>query len=1105
MGSLSSTEFYAYLISRKIITKEQLAECLKIQQELRSMGLPERSVLMILLDKKYLTKDQITSLKMTEPESELFPEIQGYTLQKKLGEGGMGAVYLARQISMDRNVAIKILSRSLSKDKIFIERFHREARASAVLNHRNIVSGIDVGESNGYHYFVMEYIQGKTVDSMLDHGPLTEKKALEIIYEIASALDHAHQSHFVHRDIKPENIMVTTSGEIKLLDFGLAKQLSEKSSQLTQENTTFGTPYYISPEQATGEPVDIRADIYSLGATLFHLVTGSPPFRGNSSLVIMGKHLNEPIPDPKELSPKLSGACANLIFRMMEKKPDKRFQTPKELLDFLNTIRNKGTTISASLLSEETLSFEKEDDAPLPKHSKNNTKVRQSQLRAGLHREKENTQDSKSKNYFGIVALFGAVILLFLFWGFFASLKQNTNGTILSENKDAVPEKKTDPEEILPEKKNIQDQSNQQLVLAQEQLESSLQKMAPNFELQHIPDQVALRESLKQQKQIFHELSLDWDTPIQQINERIDFLGERHFQQFSQESTLFLLKRQFREALDLWKSFPKELETSLFFQKARNAQEEVWLKYRTYFEIQCVKFRNLFETKQFEEAEQFKQELLAFCIQEEDRLQVEEIDASFQPKAKEFFREKQEKERSSYLAYFQEEFFAKIASSTETEAYEIWKKMDECETQYPSAKDLIQEDREIANFFFQAKKHLKQLMEEKKKIRLTEKEVSTAKIQLESLDSEDLKILFKLLEKGEKFSNPESFLWEQVAYGFFMKADELSWNAFQQLGESGEKYLRLAQHVEKQGKISLEKKAETLYKEAIVLLEKKSKTSQEEGRKILKNLLEHFDQTKLVQSQKDQILEKMKAGPEKKAPDKFIEKLSKVIHGKITVVVPQSVWRVDYDFTKEDQLEDFDLQPIRRDQRRLMDKTFFLHPSGGLFGNDEILFLWKPVLDGDLSLEFTCYPAKTQDIGCTLHYQESRGHFAYVSFEMFRNLVPWADGSSVLYDFNFLRLLDLRPTQTLKNPFPGLKNELSRTELSTNHLLYVKFVCSKDKLAFYVNEGPSCSEKPYLQGNSQNPHEGRAGVMSPYGALFTRISITGTFEKKWLADVLKLE
>lgn len=355
---LSSTEFYAYLIQQGIISKKQLSDCMKIQQELRTLGLEQRSLLAILLEKKYLTREQIAEITNTsKQESSGTPQIPGYRLVKKIGQGGMGSVYLARQISMERDVAIKILSQKMVEDKYFVARFYREARASAALNHPNIVSGIDVGETNGFYYFVMEHIQGQNIADLLENGPVSESLALKIVRQVAMALDHAHQINMVHRDIKPDNLILTKNEVVKLLDFGLAKK-TDGNAQLTRIGTTMGTPSYVSPEQASGEKTDIRSDIYSLGATFFHLATGQTPFSGKNALVIMTKHINNPVPDPCKINPKINGNVGKLILKMMEKDRSQRFQTPKELIQALDSVEE-----SLSQNSSPTSSPKKNDTA----------------------------------------------------------------------------------------------------------------------------------------------------------------------------------------------------------------------------------------------------------------------------------------------------------------------------------------------------------------------------------------------------------------------------------------------------------------------------------------------------------------------------------------------------------------------------------------------------------------------------------------------------------------------------------------------------------------------------------------------------------------------
>ncbi len=280
-----------------------------------------------------------------EPKLRPLPEkmpadlIPGYELQGILGEGSMGLVYQARQVSLDRRVAIKLLTPRLAKDVSFLGRFMREARAVAKLNHPNMVSGIDVGESRGCRYFVMEFVSGHGLHEVLERrGRLEPTQATKIVLAVARALEHAHVNGLVHRDVKPGNIMISDTGRVKLCDLGLAKEVNEGGAT-TSEGRAMGTPDYISPEQARGQSdIDIRSDLYSLGATLYHLVCGRPPYHGTTPAVIMTKHLTEPLPPATTLAPNLPPGCAFIIHKAMEKDRDKRYQTPAELIEDLDTV-----------------------------------------------------------------------------------------------------------------------------------------------------------------------------------------------------------------------------------------------------------------------------------------------------------------------------------------------------------------------------------------------------------------------------------------------------------------------------------------------------------------------------------------------------------------------------------------------------------------------------------------------------------------------------------------------------------------------------------------------------------------------------------------------
>ncbi|MBN2713647.1 MAG: serine/threonine protein kinase [Planctomycetes bacterium] len=264
--------------------------------------------------------------------------IEGYEILQKLGQGGMGAVYMARQKSMDRVVALKILPRALARRADFKERFFREAKAAGKLNHQNIVTAIDANESNGYCYIAMEYVEGETVAAKIKRvGKLSETECISIAKQIASALAHAWSANIVHRDVKPENFLYTNDGVAKLCDLGIAKAPSDAG--LTQEGTALGTPRYIAPEQARGLPdIDFRSDIYSLGASMFHMVAGEPPFDGPTAAAIMIQHINEPLPPLRDYNPEASDYLAAVIEKMMAKAPEKRYQDSESLMQDLSSV-----------------------------------------------------------------------------------------------------------------------------------------------------------------------------------------------------------------------------------------------------------------------------------------------------------------------------------------------------------------------------------------------------------------------------------------------------------------------------------------------------------------------------------------------------------------------------------------------------------------------------------------------------------------------------------------------------------------------------------------------------------------------------------------------
>ncbi|MHC4875762.1 MAG: serine/threonine protein kinase [Planctomycetota bacterium] len=277
-----------------------------------------------------------------------------YTIQKKVGAGGMGAVYRATDDQLKRTVALKVLPKDKAKNPTLVKRFQSEAQAAANLRHPNIIGVYDAGESDGYLYIAMEYVEGVDVSDLVARkGVLSAKRSLDIIRQVTLALQHAYEQNIVHRDIKPSNLMIDKEGAVKLADMGLARSLNEEeSSSITRDGTTVGTVDYMSPEQARdSKAADCRSDIYSLGATWFHMLCGRPPFNEGDLLNKITAHAEQEPPDPRDINPDIPDAIADIIFRMLEKQQSDRYQTPQELLDDLNNANLDKREVSLDLLA----------------------------------------------------------------------------------------------------------------------------------------------------------------------------------------------------------------------------------------------------------------------------------------------------------------------------------------------------------------------------------------------------------------------------------------------------------------------------------------------------------------------------------------------------------------------------------------------------------------------------------------------------------------------------------------------------------------------------------------------------------------------------------
>ncbi len=335
-------------LEQGLCTDEELRRAIQQLKERRKHDPLMLQDLMVELG--YVTPSQANRLKTSLKENKAAAhQIPGYKVLGKLGAGAMAVVYKAKQLSLNRTVAIKVLPRRFTENPEYVQRFYKEGQAAGKLNHPNIVQAIDVGEAGGYHYFVMEYVEGKTIADDIGAGNIFgEQEAIDIIIQVCHALQHAHAHGLVHRDVKPKNIMINTQGVVKLADMGLARETTDIEAAQSEEGKAYGTPYYIAPEQIRGKiDIDGRADIYGLGATFYHMVTGRVPFTGDDSAEIMKKHLREKLIPPDHINTSLSAGVSEVIEIMMAKRREDRYNNVEELLTDLEALQEGHPPIQA--------------------------------------------------------------------------------------------------------------------------------------------------------------------------------------------------------------------------------------------------------------------------------------------------------------------------------------------------------------------------------------------------------------------------------------------------------------------------------------------------------------------------------------------------------------------------------------------------------------------------------------------------------------------------------------------------------------------------------------------------------------------------------------
>lgn len=318
-------------VERGLCTAEELDFCRLKQREPRYSV---RSLADLLVESESVTRRQMMRLKQQASSGKSGTKLPGYTMIGKLGEGATASVFKARQESLGRMVAVKVLPKRFASNPRYVEQLYAEARMAASLNHPNIVNAFEVGSHGEYHYFVMEIVEGETVhERILSKGMLDEEESLDIVLAVARALSHAHAKGLVHRDVKPKNIIVTEGGVPKLTDLGLARLAMDRATAEAEKGKSLGTPYYMSPEQVRGD-VDIgpATDVYSLGASWYFMITGKTAFTGSDSDDIMRRHVEEALVPPVEVRGNITPGVSDVIVKMMAKDPGRRYSSCDELI-----------------------------------------------------------------------------------------------------------------------------------------------------------------------------------------------------------------------------------------------------------------------------------------------------------------------------------------------------------------------------------------------------------------------------------------------------------------------------------------------------------------------------------------------------------------------------------------------------------------------------------------------------------------------------------------------------------------------------------------------------------------------------------------------------
>jgi serine/threonine protein kinase len=484
----------------------------------------------------------------------------GYKISEKIGSGGMGTVYKAEQLSMNRNVALKVLYQRYSTDETFVKRFIREARNAGGLNHANIVRVYDVGQEKGFYYMSQEFVQGRSVHQILvTEGKLEPERALDIVIQTARALEHAQKNSIIHRDVKPENIIVDEEGHIKLADLGLAKKIGiTQDAAVTFEGQVMGTPQYMSPEQVVDtSTVDHRSDIYSLGASFYFMVTGRRPFEGKTAMEAMVAVIHEEINFTREQLTFVPKQVVKVIEKMTAKNLDKRHQTATKLLRELEYIRNRPLTLHTTV-------------AP-PKPCAVRTAA------ARREREPSSALDKKASNYLWLAAVAAGLLLVIGLWAAFSTPeKDKTQNPPVQftqddqeKQKQLPPPPPPPPDETIVKKPAIESEAKKKF--------EEVRKLIGEHPEEYAEQIVRLQEIF--QGYPSSKYASNAETLYNQIIKKLD----NAFDQAKAQSEGLLRLSNFNGAIALWRDFEKKYAGTDVSETAASHARQLAIQQRAKF------------------------------------------------------------------------------------------------------------------------------------------------------------------------------------------------------------------------------------------------------------------------------------------------------------------------------------------------------------------------------------------------------------------------------------------------------------------------------------------------------------------------------------------